>query len=518
MPHSAAAAPGIQGTLRGIGWASVLSALIVISADWLFYREPVGISVVVFASLLALAAAIANPLRASMRARLAATGVLVMSLLPIVGLASPLSLLSGIVGISIFTLMLTGTFSGNAVARLGEIFRLLFGGPLRLCVDLDTVRRAGRRSKLPIVGRAALAKWVIPILLGAVFLLLFRSANPVIEHWLADLDFIQMLDAIDRARLLFWVVAAGLTWSFLRVRPHHQSKWWTEATRDLADNTAEEVAQYFGDDTVLYSLILFNALFAVQTALDLAYLWGGAELPEGMTYSAYARRGAYPLVVTALLAGAFVLVGLRPGSPAEASPINRSLVYLWIGQNVLLMISALQRLNLYVQAYSLTYLRIAAFVWMFLVAAGLILIVTRIAARRSNAWLVKANIVVLAATLYICAFVNFPHLVASYNIAHSKLFSAEGISLDQRYICQLGPYAIPEMDKLFAAEWRTSGSAENKPTVSRLSSSTVDLKYCAPRLAWQHQERMANWRAWSYRGWKLLQYLAKSGPDRSSGS
>ena len=55
------------------------------------------------------------------------------------------------------------------------------------------------------------------------------------------------------------------------------------------------------------SLILFNALFAVQTVLDLIYLWGGASLPDGMSHAEYAHRGAYPLVATALLAAAFVL-------------------------------------------------------------------------------------------------------------------------------------------------------------------------------------------------------------------
>ena len=45
---------------------------------------------------------------------------------------------------------------------------------------------------------------------------------------------------------------------------------------------------------------VFNALFAVQSVSDLAYLWGGMRLPEGLSYADYAHRGAYPLIVTAL--------------------------------------------------------------------------------------------------------------------------------------------------------------------------------------------------------------------------
>ena len=35
----------------------------------------------------------------------------------------------------------------------------------------------------------------------------------------------------------------------------------------------------FGRAAILRSLIVFNAIFAVQTALDLTYLWGGAACP-----------------------------------------------------------------------------------------------------------------------------------------------------------------------------------------------------------------------------------------------
>ena len=74
----------------------------------------------------------------------------------------------------------------------------------------------------------------------------------------------------------------------------------------------------FGKAAILRSLIVFNLMFAVQTMLDAAYLWGGVALPDGMSYASYAHRGAYPLIVTALLAAGFVLVAMRPGSATSA--------------------------------------------------------------------------------------------------------------------------------------------------------------------------------------------------------
>ena len=109
------------------------------------------------------------------------------------------------------------------------------------------------------------------------------------------------------------------------------------------------------------------------------YLWGNAELPDDISYASYAHRGAYPLILTALLAAGFVLAAMKPGGPAEQSAIIRPLVYLWVAQNVLLVASSILRLDLYVQIYLLTWWRVAAFIWMLLVAFGLLLIVARIA-------------------------------------------------------------------------------------------------------------------------------------------
>ncbi|QQS57131.1 MAG: DUF4173 domain-containing protein [Alphaproteobacteria bacterium] len=58
----------------------------------------------------------------------------------------------------------------------------------------------------------------------------------------------------------------------------------------------------FTKEAVLRSLVIFNLMFACQTVLDMNYLWAGMDLPKGITYARYAQQGAYPLIVTALLA------------------------------------------------------------------------------------------------------------------------------------------------------------------------------------------------------------------------
>jgi hypothetical protein len=153
---------------------------------------------------------------------------------------------------------------------------------------------------------------------------------------------------------------------------------------------------------------------------------------------------------------------------------------------VTLVVSSILRLDLYVQIYLLTYWRVAAFVWMVLVAIGLLLIVSRLALKRSNEWLVRANLIALTGTLYICSLVNFAAIIADYNVAHSRESSGKGVSLDMHYLTLLGPQALPAIDK--ALQLRAA------------DASLVSHRNC---LVERQRQDLASWRAWGFRSWRL---------------
>jgi hypothetical protein len=133
----------------------------------------------------------------------------------------------------------------------------------------------------------------------------------------------------------------------------------------------------------------------------------------------------------------------------------------------------------------LTYWRIAAFIWMGLVALGLILIVARILLDKSNAWLVGVNLMVLTIALYGCALVNFDALIADYNMAHGREVSGRGVKIDVDYLLSLGPQALPALDRLIA-----------------LRPGDDSLVSHRDRLVEQHRRDLA-WRSWGFRTWRL---------------
>lgn len=337
---------------------------------------------------------------------------------------------------------------------------------------------------------SGLTVWLVPLALGGIFTFLFGMANPVIERWINLLNPSNAASHVSVGRVLFWIVAISLVWPFLYV-------WWR---RKLASASSEpavheqaapsEFSDLFGAASILRSLILFNLLFAAQSVLDVIYLWGDATLPSDITYASYAHRGAYALILTALLAAGFVLAAMRPGGPAEQSKVIRPLVYLWVAQNILLVASSILRLDRYVQIYLLTYWRVAAFIWMLLVALGLVLIVARIVLERPNSWLIRANLIALTTVLYACSLTNFAAMIADYNVTHSREAAGQGVTIDMGYLFQLGPQALPAIDK--AIELRA------------FDPILVSHRDC---LAQKQAGEMASWRAWGFRRWRLQRYI-----------
>ena len=281
-----------------------------------------------------------------------------------------------------------------------------------------------------------------------MFVALFAQANPVIAALIERLQ-LPAFDWTLLPRMLMWGLFALLGWGVLRPRPPRRLLGMLDASGDL-------MLPGFSLASITLSLVLFNALFAMQNVMDSAFLWGGVKLPGDMTLADYAHRGAYPLLVTALLAAAFVLIALRPGSQTAENTLVRKLVMVWIGQNLFLVFSAALRTWDYVDAYDLTPLRISALLWMGLVAIGLVLVLLRMLHNKSAAWLINANLATSGALLFALCFVDLGEVSARWNVQHAREIDGTGAKLDWCYLGDLGNSALIPLTELE----RGQGSSE----------------------------------------------------------
>jgi hypothetical protein len=340
--------------------------------------------------------------------------------------------------------------------------------------------------------------WLLPIAACGVFLLLFASANPVIETWLASLEYwlltleagllsldLRILnDLLAPSRVLFWLAIGVICWGALRAvtirLPERPAK--NDHTR-----WARLVDYLFSPGAVTRTLVLSNLLFLAQNVLDANFLWAGSALPAGISYAEYAHRGAYPLVVTALLAAAFVLIATRGAGGLKQDRLIRSLIFFWLLQNLVLVLSSIWRTNLYVAEYSLTYLRLAALLWMGLVLYGLLLIALKVVLDKSGDWLIRANLAGTFALLIATCPLDLGRFIANYNVNHSAEIRGGGYALDFDYLRRIGPSALPALLQL-------EGQS------NRSLFTTAELRN-------ELELQVSDWRRWTFRAHRLMQEL-----------
>ena len=209
-----------------------------------------------------------------------------------------------------------------------------------------------------------------------------------------------------------------------------------------------------------------------------------------MTYKEYAHRGAYTLIATALLAGLFTLVAFRHNGRARHSKACRWMVYAWIVQNIMLLVSTVTRVWIYAVTGELTRLRTATMIWCLLVALGFLWIILRIRQARSNAWLWRKNALTAFAVLFVCAFINFDGLIADYNVRHCAEAGGRGQGLDIAYLRHLGTTSLPAVQY----------AQQHNDRYTREARAEIDV--LAATLKRRLQAEMADWRGWTYRRWR----------------
>lgn len=192
-----------------------------------------------------------------------------------------------------------------------------------------------------------------------IFAALFASADQVFSNVLTNVFDFDIESVMQHAFLMtFWafLVAGYLRWSMLG-RPF----------QGLTLNAKPIVSVV----PLATALGLLNALFLLFVVVQLRYFFGGAAIVEetsGLTYAEYARRGFFELMtasglVLPLLLGADELV--RKGTAPQIRVVHQ-LSGLLLAFLAVIMVSALQRMRLYVAAFGLSEQRLYATAFMVL--------------------------------------------------------------------------------------------------------------------------------------------------------
>ena len=289
---------------------------------------------------------------------------------------------------------------------------------------------------------------------------------------------------LNASRMGLWCLVAFATLPLLR--PVEVSDWWWSWTGRLPRFPGLVPARGAVFSSALI-LVTLNALFFVANFADLLFLWSKQTLPMDVDYSTYVHEGVNALIVTVVLSAGVLAVIFQQTLEVARRRELKALAYIWILQNLFLLVSVAFRLRLYIEAYNMTVLRLSVLLFLLLVAVGYGLLVLKIAADKSLSWLLGGCVLSVLATFYLAQFLNLAGWSAGYNVAQWEKNRSR--PLDVNYLRALGPAAWPALRH--ASDLDPSGDA----IVQWIGARNAEAS--APHSAWD----WTHWREFSLRAW-----------------
>jgi len=269
--------------------------------------------------------------------------------------------------------------------------------------------------------------------LVVVFGALFASADPVFASYLPEVHLAEL-----PGRIVVGLLVGGLaaTAAHLARTPPPWSDVTFPAPRPAG------LAAWMLPVAALDAVVL--AFLLVQVGA----LVGGSEYVEqtaGLWYADYAHQGFGQLVAATALTLVVVAVAARrapTGTPRDRVAIRVGLGLLCVG-TLGVVASALVRMNLYVDAFGLTRLRLLA-TWGE-VAMGVIVVLVIVAGVRwRGSWVPRAVVHVVAVAMLSLALVNPDAQIVTHNAAAQT----SGRGVDLLYLQGLSADAAPALDAL----------------------------------------------------------------------
>ncbi len=397
---------------------------------------PAGLSLTLVAFGVAGAVALAAPVEADRVSLLYAGLALALATMPVVRASE-----------WVLALDLAAALGLGALALVrAVVWREIFRAPLSV---MSKVWHAVGFVVTPLLPRRDVPRRLGPVLRGAalgsllllVFGTLFASADRAFARIVSDLLLPNVDLGLLPARLI--VFGATLVGSGALILAGARYALVTDG-----DVSVSEPTRRLGRTEWLTALTLLDLLFVGFVLIQVTVLFAGHRYvlaTEGVTYAEYARQGFFQLLAVGALTLAVIAAAVR-WARREGSR-DTLLLRLLLGTlsvlTLVILASALRRLNLYEDAYGLTQLRFsvhATILWM----AGIFGLLLVAGATMRTSWLPRACVGFTALGILTFTLINPDGIVAEHNV---RRFQETG-ALDLGYLSSLGVDAVPALAAL----------------------------------------------------------------------
>lgn len=318
----------------------------------------------------------------------------------------------------------------------------------------------------------------VPLLL--IFTFLFAYADAIFESKIDSLfewfkaDFLSNLLGRTMVTLLFtWLFSAAL-WLLLVYG----------STQKELEPDQPLLKPFLGMTETIITLVSLNLLFAFFLIIQFQYFFAGeANITQnGFTYAQYADRGFRELLLVAAIAGV-VYYALASFTRRESKA--KKVVFSLLGGLLLLqvgvvLVSAYQRIVLYIDAYGLTAYRFIPQIFIFFLAA---ILLSLIVMESSNKFKRLALILLSAMLLFVFTLtaINVDTMIARHNFERAL----QGEELDYAFLANsLSTDADPYLFEVARSGDLPQGLQENLEKVLVCRAVDFESNYLPEDFTW----------------------------------
>ena len=355
-----------------------------------------------------------------------------------------LSFLANVISLSILSAL---SFS----ATTSVLFALLFSWYSYVSaiayMVIDYLQRKKKTLETSHPVSVKLLLFLIPFIVVLIFFFLYKSSNPLFNNFTKNIN----LDFISWSWVRFTFLGFILLYGFFY---HRVIAVFKNADEFASNDLSEEKSEYKSwlgsaftqHNEVLSGVILFsllNVLLLTVNALDVVYMWMDGGLPRGMNYTDFVHNGTEALITSIIFAILIILFYFRGWlNYFKNNKAIKLLAYLWIAQNIFMVLSTAYRNNLYIEDYFLTYKRIGVYVYLLLCVIGLITAFIKIKNIKSNWFLFRINSWLFYAVLVVSTFFRWDSIITKYNI---KSAEEKRRPIDKNYLVDLSYINLPQL-------------------------------------------------------------------------
>jgi hypothetical protein len=295
-------------------------------------------------------------------------------------------------------------------------------------------------DKLAIIpGYKKYHRWIIililPILISAVFMVLYVNANEAFNKLTFQFfDWVYkylkaIIDLISLTKFFFLLFGFGIGASLLvRFKDRLLENVETKFPDDIQPKTG---SSFWGNNSILagenyyrmaiISFIMVNILLLIVNILDVVHVWFNFEPASAVELRKFVHEGTFILIFSVFVAIGVVLFFFFGNlNFYKNNRALKTLAYIWIGQNMIMVVSVLIRNMYYVQSFGLAYLRLGVFFFLIATIVALILLMIKVELRKSVIYYLRTISITAYCVLLFVALFNWDTLIAMYNLNYNR--------------------------------------------------------------------------------------------------